>query len=238
MLANNETGTIQPVAELARIAHERGVPLHTDAAQAVGKIPVDVGLLGADLLTVVGHKMYAPKGVAALYVRPGLTLEPVIYGGGQEHGLRSGTEDVALAVALGAAADLANADLAADGPSRLADLRDRLQQTLTDALPGTVWLNGHPDRRLPNTLNLSITGVPGDALLAATPELAASTGSACHAGTTEPSPVLSAMRINRDRALSAVRLTLGRWTTGPHVDRATELLAATARRLRELAAQA
>jgi cysteine desulfurase len=231
MLANNETGTIQPVAELARIAHERGVPLHTDAAQAVGKVPVDVAALDVDLLTVVGHKMYAPKGVAALYVRPGLTLEPVVYGGGQERGLRSGTENVALAVALGAAADLARADLASDGPSRLAALRDRLHDRLADAL-GHVRVNGHPDRRLPNTLNLSITGVPGDALLAAVPDLAASTGSACHAGTTDPSPVLSAMGIDRDRALSAVRLSLGRWTTGPDIDRAAELIIAAAQRLR------
>jgi cysteine desulfurase len=234
MLANNETGIIQPIADLARIAHEHGVPMHTDAAQAVGKILVDVAALDVDLLTVVGHKMYAPKGVAALYVRPGLDLEPVVYGGGQEHGLRSGTENVALAVALGAAADLAHADLAADAAHRLADLRDRLHHRLTDAL-GTVWLNGHPDRRLPNTLNVSIAGLPGDALLAATPGLAASTGSACRAGTTEPSPVLSAMGIDRDRALSAVRLTVGRWSTGPDIERAVELLAATARRLRQRA---
>ena len=231
MLANNETGTIQPVAELARIAHEHGVPLHTDAAQAVGKISVAVAALDVDLLTVVGHKMYAPKGVAALYVRPGLNLEPVIYGGGQEHGLRSGTENVAFAVALGAAADLARADLAADVPSRLADLRGRLHHRLADALD-TVWLNGHPDQRLPNTLNLSIAGVRGDDLLAAVPGLAASTGSACHAGATEPSPVLSAMGIDRDRALAAVRLSVGRWTTGPDVDRVAELLAAATRRLR------
>jgi cysteine desulfurase len=241
MLANNETGTIQPIAELARITHEHGVPLHTDAAQAVGKIPVNVAALGVDLLTLVGHKMYAPKGVAALYVRPGLALEPVIYGGGQEHGLRSGTENVALDVALGAAADLARADLAraglaradlaADGPSRLAELRDRLHHHLANALPGAAWLNGHPDQRLPNTLNLSITGVRGDDLLAAVPELAASTGSACHAGTTEPSPVLSTMGIDRDRALSALRLSLGRWTTEPDIDCAAELLASAARRL-------
>jgi cysteine desulfurase len=227
MLANNETGTIQPVAELARIAHDHGVPLHTDAAQAAGKIPIDIHLLGVDLLTVVGHKMYAPKGIAALYARPGLKLEPIIYGGGQEHGLRSGTENVALAVALGAAADLARTDLA-DTPRRLADLRDRLHHHLTDALPGTVRLNGHPHQRLPNTLNISITGVRGDDLLAATPELAASTGSACHAGTTEPSPVLTAMGADPDHALSAVRLSLGRWTTAPDVDRAADLLTTAA----------
>ena len=232
MLANNETGTIQPIAELARIAHHHGVPLHTDAAQATGKIPLDIRSLGVDLLTLVGHKMYAPKGIGALYVRPGLALEPLIYGGGQERGLRSGTENVALAAGLGAAADLARADLTTDAPHRLADLRDRLHHHLADALPGTVQLNGHSHRRLPNTLNISITGVRGDDLLAAIPELAASTGSACHAGTTQPSPVLTAMGIHPDRALSAVRLSLGRWTTPTDIDHAADLLATTARRLR------
>lgn len=230
MLANNETGTLQPVAELTRVAHAHGVLFHTDAAQAVGKIGVDVAALGVDLLTVVGHKMYAPKGIAALYVRPGLALEPVVYGGGQERGLRAGTENVPYAVGLGAAADLARADLATGGQRRLADLRDRLRAGLADALPGHVVLNGHPQLRLPNTLNASITGVRGDELLAAA-GVAASTGSACHAGATEPSPVLTAMGLDRDRALSAVRLSVGRWSTDADVDRATELLAAAARRL-------
>jgi cysteine desulfurase len=229
MLANNETGTLQPLAELARITHTHGVPFHTDAAQAIGKIPVDVGVLGVDLLTVVGHKMYAPKGVAALYVRPGLTLEPVVYGGGQEHGLRSGTENVAYAVALGAAADLARADLDAGGGDRLTRLRDRLHHALEDALPGRVHLNGHPDRRLPNTVNLSITDVTRGDLLAAAPGVAASTGSACHAGITEPSPVLTAMGLDRDRALSAVRLSVGRWTSVEDIDRAALHLAAALR---------
>lgn len=232
MLANNETGTLQPMAELARVAHARGVPIHTDAAQAVGKIPVEVGALGVDLLTLVGHKMYAPKGIAALYLRPGLTLEPVVYGGGQEGGLRSGTENVAFAVALGVAADLARDDLAADNPRWLAELRDRLHQALTDALPDAVELNGHPDRRLPNTVNVSVTGVFGGDLLAATPDVAASTGSACHSGAAEPSPVLSAMGFERNRALGAVRLSAGRWSTIGEIDRAADLLAAAARRLR------
>lgn len=225
MMANNETGTLQPIRELARIAHEHSVPLHTDAAQAAGKIPINTTELGADLLTVAGHKMYAPKGIAALYVRPGLRLEPVIYGGGQEHGLRAGTENVALAVALGTAAGLARADLDTGGPQRLASLRDRLHTKLTNALPGRVILNGHPDRRLPNTLNVSITGAHGDELLAAATGVAASTGSACHTGTTEPSPVLAAMGIDHERALTAVRLTVGRWTTSSDIDHAAERLA-------------
>jgi cysteine desulfurase len=227
MLANNETGTLQPVAELCRIAHDHGVLVHTDAAQAVGKIPVDVAALGVDLLTVVGHKMYAPKGIAALYARPGLRLEPVVYGGGQEHGLRAGTENVALAVALGTAAELARAELARGGPEHLRALRDRLHDGLADALPGRVRLNGHPERRLPNTVNVSVTGVQGDELLAAA-GVAASTGSACHAGGTEPSPVLLAMGLDAERARSAVRLTVGRWSTYEDLTRATNLLAKAA----------
>jgi cysteine desulfurase len=231
MLANNETGTIQPIAELAAIAHSHGALLHTDAAQAAGKVPIDVGALDVDLLTVVGHKMYAPKGAAALYLRPGLTLEPVVYGGGQEHGLRAGTENVAYAVALGAAAQLVDGDVAAES-ARLTMLRDRLHQALEVALPGRVHLNGHSHQRLPNTLNVSVTGIAADTLLAAVPQLAASTGSACHSGTTEPSPVLTAMGHDRDRALGAIRLSLGRWTTSADVDRAAELLVTSIRRLR------
>lgn len=230
MLANNETGTLQPIAELAPIAHANGALMHTDAAQAAGKIPIDVGVLGVDLLTVTGHKMYAPKGVAALYICPGLTVEPIVYGGGQEHGLRAGTENVAYAVALGTAAHLAHVALHTE-LSRLTGLRDRLHQALDAALPGAVHLNGYPSRRLPNTLNISITGITGNDLLAAVPDLAASTGSACHSGTTEPSPVLTAMGLDRDRALGAIRLSLGRWTTTADVDRTAALLTAAARRV-------
>jgi len=231
MLANNETGTIQPIADLASIAHAHDVPIHTDAAQAVGKIPIDVAQLGVDLLTVAGHKLYAPKGIGALYLRPGLRLEPLIYGGGQEGGLRAGTENVALAVALGAAADLARADLASGGPEQLRTLRNRLQEALFDRLPSAVHVNGHPDRRLPNTVNISILGLSGSDLLAAVPGVAASTGSACHAGLTEPSPVLSAMGLDPGRALAAVRLSVGRWTTIEEVDRAATLLTEAARDL-------
>ncbi|WUD77897.1 cysteine desulfurase [Streptomyces sp. NBC_00510] len=226
MAANNETGTLQPVAELARLARARGALFHCDAAQAAGKVPLDVRGLGVDLLTVVGHKMYAPKGVAALYVRPGLRLEPLVYGGGQEGGLRAGTENVALAVALGAAADLAAAELADGGPARAEALRDRLHQGLTRALPGRVHLNGSVRHRLPTTLNVSIDGVPAHELLASVPRLAASTGSACHSGSRTASPVLRAMGLDDARAQTAVRLSVGRWTTADDVDRATGLLAA------------
>lgn len=225
MHANNETGVVQPIAELARLAHAAGALLHTDAAQSVGKVAVDVGALGADLLTVVGHKMYAPKGVAALYVRAGTPLEPLIPGGGQERGLRAGTENVALAVALGTAADLAGQHVDGGGPQRITCLRDRLHDRLDALLPGRVSLNGHPTQRLPNTLNVSIAGEDAQALLARVPEVAASTGSACHTGDPEPSPVLRAMGIPHKRALAAVRLSLGRWTTGDDVQRAASLLA-------------
>jgi cysteine desulfurase len=225
MAANNETGALQPITELAGIAHARGVLFHTDAAQAAGKIPIDVSEWGVDLLTIAGHKMYAPKGIGALYVRSGLRLEPLVYGGGQERGLRAGTESVALAVALGAAARLARTEIDAGGVDRIRLLRDLLHRRLVELLPGRVQLNGHRDLRLPNTLNVSITGVGGDDLLAATPGIAASTGAACHSGISEPSPVLLAMGHDPGRALSALRLTLGRWTTRDDIEQAAYQIA-------------
>ncbi|MFI7642339.1 cysteine desulfurase family protein [Nonomuraea sp. NPDC049400] len=224
MAANNETGALQPIADLAALAHEHGALLHCDAAQAVGKIGVDVEALGVDLLTVVGHKMYAPKGVAALYVRDGVELEPVVYGGGQERGLRAGTENVALAAALGIATDLAARDLADGEPARLTALRDDLHRRLADGLPGRVHLNGPAERRLPNTLNVSIDGVLGHDLLTAAPQLAASTGSACHIGSHTPSPVVTAMGLDAERALAAVRLSLGRWSTLADIETAATAL--------------
>lgn len=231
MHANNETGTIQPVAEIARVCRERGVLLHTDAAQSVGKVDVDVDRLGVDLLTVVGHKMYAPKGVAALYVRDGVALEPLVGGGGQERGIRAGTESVALAVALGAAADLAGEALATGERQRLTGLRDALGAALLDRMPEDVVLNGHVEHRLPNTLNVRISGVRSEDLLAACPGLAASAGSACHAGQDRPSPVLLAMGQTPDQAISAVRLSLGRWSTPEQVDEEARILADAALRM-------
>ncbi|WP_338486127.1 cysteine desulfurase family protein [Streptomyces sp. SCSIO 75703] len=232
MAANNETGALQPVAELAALARRHGALFHCDAAQAAGRIPLDATALGADLLTMAGHKLYAPKGIAALRVRAGLRPEPVVYGGGQEGGLRAGTENVALAVALGTAAALAAADLADGAPGRLAALRDRLHRRLDAALPGRVRLNGPVERRLPTTLNISVDGAPGHALLAATPGLAASTGSACHDGDHRPSPVLTAMGLDGDRALGALRLSLGRGTTPADVETAADLLVGAARSAR------
>lgn len=228
MAANNETGAVQPIADLAAVAHRHGALFHCDAAQAVGKIPVDAAGSDVDLLTVVGHKMYAPKGIGVLYVRHGATLEPLVYGGGQEAGLRAGTENVPLAVGLGAAAELAADALVAGEPERIRTLRDRLHARLADALPGRVSLNGPVAQRLPNTLNVSIRGLAGSTLLAVVPGVAASTGSACHTGSTEPSPVLTAMGLSAERALGAIRLSLGRWTTEEDVDRVADLLTAAA----------
>ena len=224
MHANNETGTLQPIAEIARVARKHGVLLHTDAAQSVGKIPVRVEDLGVDLLTVAGHKLYAPKGIGALYTKHGLQLEPVIYGGGQESGRRAGTENVANMVALGTACLLAQ-EQHAESQVRLQRLRDELQRLMENYLPDRVHLNGHLTERLPNTLNVSVDGVIGEEVLADTPEIASSTGSACHEGNTDPSPVLMAMGMSRERALGALRLTLGRWSTEEQIEEAARLLA-------------
>jgi cysteine desulfurase len=224
MHANNETGTLQPIAEIARVARKHGVLLHTDAAQSVGKIPVRVEDLGVDLLTVAGHKLYAPKGIGALYTKHGLQLEPVIYGGGQESGRRAGTENVANMVALGTACVLAQ-EQHAESQVRLQRLRDELQRLMEKYLPDRIYLNGHLTERLPNTLNVSVDGVIGEEVLADTPEIASSTGSACHEGNTDPSPVLMAMGMSKERALGALRLTLGRWSTEEQIEEAARLLA-------------
>lgn len=230
MHANNEVGTLQPIAEIAAICRQAGVPLHTDAAQSVGKVPTRVDDLGVDMLTIAGHKLYAPKGIGALYVRRGTALEPLVHGAGHEGGRRAGTENVPWMVALGAAAALAHATLETEA-ARQQTLRDRLQQLLEEKAGG-VTLNGHPTDRLPNTLNVRFAGIDGNALLAAVPEVAASTGSACHAGETEPSAVLLAMGIPPAEAVGAVRLSLGRLTTEDEIERAAEALAAGVARLR------
>ncbi len=229
MHAQNETGALQPIAEIGRIARERGVLFHVDAAQSVGKIPVDVGALGCDLLTIAGHKLYAPKGVGALYVREGVQLHPLIHGASYEGGRRAGTANVPYMVALGKACELAGEKLAAGEAGRLRSLRDRLHRALAKALP--TRLNGPEAERLPNTLNLSILGLVGNDLLAAVPEVAASTGSACHAGVSKPSETLLAMGVEPEVALGALRLSLGRYTTEAEVDFAAERLITAARKL-------
>ncbi len=230
MLAQNETGTLMPVREIAELGHERGALVHTDAAQAVGKIPTRVDELCVDLLSLAGHKLYAPKGVGALYVRRGTPLRPLVLGAGHERGLRPGTENVAGIVALGAACALAQRNVQAEA-ARQRGLRDELWEALSSKVPG-VRLNGHPEQRLPNTLNVSFPGVRGSAVLAAAPEIAASTGSACHEGGETASAVLLAMAVDSETALGAVRLSLGRGTTREQIDAAAAALARAARQAR------
>lgn len=217
MHANNEVGTIQPITEISRITRERGVLFHTDAAQSVGKIPANSAALGVDLLSVAGHKAYAPKGVGALYVRSGVQLEPLMHGAGHEAGRRAGTENVLLDVALGVAGELVAADLEARRPG-LTQLRDYFQAGLQDLFGKELHLNGHPTERLPNTLNVSFAGRIGSEVLEALNGVAASTGSACHSGRREVSPVLQAMRVPENIALGAVRFSLGRDTTTEELD--------------------
>jgi cysteine desulfurase len=223
MHANNETGTIEPIEECARIAHEHGVLFHTDAAQSVGKIPTRVDELGVDLLSIAGHKLYAPKGVGALYVRSGTRLEPLIHGAGHESGRRAGTESALLASALGAASILA-ADLGSMSATR--KLRDQLWQGLEERFGNGVVLNGHPERRLPNTLNVSFIGHTGADILAAVTDIAASTGSACHSGRVELSPVLRAMGVSEEVGRGAIRFSLGRGTTTADIQEALERIGA------------
>jgi cysteine desulfurase len=221
MHANNEVGTLQPIRDIAAIAHERGVPVHTDAAQSIGKLPVNVNDLGADLLSVAGHKVYAPKGVGALYVRRGVKLGPLIHGAGHEGGRRAGTENVPYLVGLGMACVLAQRGLP-QATERLRLLRDRLWGRLQSAWGDNIVLNGHPEQRLPNTLNVNFVGRIGAELLEQVSEVAASTGSACHEGSVCLSPVLQAMSVPPRLGRGAVRLSVGRFTTEEEVDRAAE----------------
>jgi len=230
MHANNEIGTLQPIAEIAALTRARGVLLHTDAAQSVGKVPVDVTSLGVDLLTLAGHKFYAPKGIGALYVRTGTRIENILFGASQEHGLRPGTENVPAIAGLGAAAQLAGQRLPEAGP-HLRELRDALDHRLRDAIPG-LSLNGHPVERLPNTLHLSFPKVSGRELLKlASRDVEASVGSACHSEGDAVSGVLAAMGLNAARAMGAVRLSTGRMTTLAEIERAANALITAWRRL-------
>jgi cysteine desulfurase len=235
MLANNETGTIQPLAEAAGLARSHGALVHCDAAQAVGKIPVDVVELGVDLLTASAHKFYGPKGVGALWIRhrrPPIRLAPVLFGGGQEGGLRSGTPNVPGVVGMARALEIAASEGEAER-ARLALLRDRLEASILAALDGS-WRNGDARNRLPNTSSLSISGIDVNALLASLPDLAVNTGSACTSAHSEPSPVLRAMGVSGELAASSLRLSLGRWTTEEEVDRAAFRIAEEVTRLRQM----
>jgi cysteine desulfurase len=222
MHANNEVGTVEPIEECARIAHEHDILFHTDAAQSVGKIPTDVNQLGVDLLSIAGHKLYAPKGVGALFVRRGITLEPLIHGAGHERGRRAGTESALLVVGLGKACELAR-DLAA--MDRVRALRDHFWTELQKRFGNQVVLNGHPTHRLPNTLNVSFVGRVGAEILAQLDGVAATTGSACHSGRVELSPVLEAMGVAPEIGMGAVRFSLGRTTSRDEIDTVVAQLA-------------
>jgi cysteine desulfurase len=226
MHANNEVGTIEPIEDCARIAQEHNLLFHTDAAQSVGKVSTDVRRLGVDLLSIAGHKVYAPKGVGALFVRRGVRLEPLIHGAGHEGGRRAGTESVVLAVGLGKACELGR-DLAP--MNRVRTLRDHFWQELQKRFGNRIVLNGHPMHRLPNTLNVSFVGGIGAEILARLEGVAASTGSACHSGRIELSPVLEAIGVAPEIGMGAIRFSLGRTTARDEIDmvveRLTEILA-------------
>ncbi|MFU8858254.1 MAG: cysteine desulfurase family protein [Deferrisomatales bacterium] len=224
LLANNEVGTVNLVGEIASVCREEGVPVHTDAVQACGKIPVDVEELGVDLVSLSGHKFHGPRGIGALWVRPGTVLQPLLVGGTQERGLRAGTEPVALAHALGVAAELVRSRLETDG-ARIRALRDRLWEGLREAVPG-VRAHGDRDRGLPNTLNVSIPGREAEALVPALDEagIAVGTGSACSTGDTRPSHVLLAMGVPPAEARASIRFSLGRANTDAEVGAAVEAL--------------
>ena len=221
MHANNEVGTIQPIEECARIARQHGVLFHTDAAQSVGKIATDVNRLGVDLLSIAGHKLYAPKGVGALFVRRGVSLEPLIHGAGHERGRRAGTESALLAVGLGEACELAR-DLSS--MDRVRALRDHFWLELQARFGNRLALNGHPAHRLPNTLNVSFINCIGAEILKGLDGVAASTGSACHSGRIELSPVLEAMGVSLEAGMGAIRFSLGRGTTRQEIDAVLERL--------------
>ena len=221
MHANNEVGTIQPIEEISRIAKKHGILFHTDAAQSVGKIETKVDKLGVDLLSVAGHKLYAPKGVGALYIRKGIAIEPLIHGAGHESGRRAGTENVLLVVGLGKACEIAKKHLNDD---KIRKLRDHFWKLLQENFGGAVVLNGHPVHRLPNTLNVSFIGRAGGEILSRMEEVAASTGAACHSGSVELSPVLKAMGISNEGGMGAIRFSLGRTTTIQELESVISLL--------------
>ena len=234
MAANNEVGTINPIAEIGRLCHERGVVFHTDAAQAVGKMPLDVHSDGVDLLSLSAHKIYGPKGIGALYVRrrdPQVRLEPLVDGGGHERGLRSGTVAVPLVVGLGVAVEMAVRERPEEA-RRVLELRERLHEGIARRIPA-IRLNGPPGDRLPGNLNLSFADVDGEALMMAMRDIAVSSGAACSSATPEPSHVLLAMGLDEDMARASLRFGLGRFTTAEEIDFAIEAVAAGVARLRQ-----
>jgi cysteine desulfurase len=236
MFANNEIGTIQPVAELGKLAKEKGIIFHTDATQAVGKIPVDVEAMGIDLLSMTAHMLYGPKGVGALYVRrksPRVRLAPMVDGGGHERGMRSGTVPVPLVVGFGKAAEICR-EVMGEESKRLAALRDRLQEQIVSKVD-EAYVNGHPDRRLPHNLNISFAYVEGESvLMGLNREAALASGSACTSATLEPSYVISALGVDSELAHSSIRFGLHRFSTEEEVDFVAQKTVEVIHRLREM----
>lgn len=231
MLANNETGTLQPITRIAAIAKAHGVPIHTDAAQAVGKIEININSLGVDFLSIAGHKLYGPKGVGALFLRDGQSITPLIHGAAQENGKRAGTENIILAVGLGTACEIARRTLKEE-IKRISTMRDRLQGILFENIKDLV-LNGHPTERLPNTLNISIPGIAGEQILEALPNIIASTGAACHDRTVKLSHVLAAMGVPAEIGMGAIRLTLGKNNSHEQLMDAAGLIIRQIRRMQD-----
>lgn len=235
MFANNEIGTINRISELSQVCKARGILFHTDAVQAVGKIPVDVNAMGIDLLSLSAHKMYGPKGVAALYVRrknPRVRLAAQQHGGGHERGLRSGTLNVPGIVGLGKACEIAQQSMTEEA-KRMAQMRDRLWQVIQQELED-VYLNGHPTERLPHNLNVSYAYVEGESLMMGMKDLAVSSGSACTSASLEPSYVLKAIGVGEDLAHTSIRMSVGRFTTDDEIEYAAKRVVETVRRLRDL----
>jgi len=233
MHANNEIGTIEPIEEISRIAGERGIVFHTDAVQSVGKIPVDVKKIGADMLSLSSHKLYGPKGIGALYIRRGTKIEPIIHGGGHEHGLRPSTENVPGIVGLGKACEIAGERMESDA-RRLTNMRDRLIKGVLEIEES--YLNGHPEKRLPNNAHFRFTAVEGESLLLSLDDkgVAASTGSACSSKELKPSRVLMSIGLNEVQAHGSLRLTLGRENTEEEVDYVVEILPEIVKKLRDM----
>jgi cysteine desulfurase len=234
MHGNNETGVLFPIATVGRLCRERGVTFHTDAVQSFGKLPLDVETLCVDLLSLSGHKIHGPKGIGALFIRRGTRMQPLLHGGAQERSRRAGTENVAAAVGLARATERSLQDQECEA-RRVADLRDRLERGVMAALPD-VLRNGHPTERLPHTTNLAVAGVEAESLILALDlaGIGVSSGAACSSGSLEPSHVLAAMGLPRERVLSSVRFSLGRTTTREEIERVLEVLPPIVKRMRRV----
>lgn len=234
MFGNNEVGTIEPIAQIAQLCNEQNIPFHTDAVQAVGKIPIDVKKLGVDLLSISSHKINGPKGIGALYIRKGIDINPIILGGGQEHGLRSGTENVANIVGFGKACELATLNLS-DNISHMKKLRDDLVAKILREIPGVI-LNGHAENRLPNNAHFTFLGVAGEDLIIKLDEygIAASTGSACSVHTQKASHVLQAMGFSHEQITGSLRLTLGLFNNPQQIDETVNILKKVTAELRSV----